>query len=83
MLVSNFPSNRQLTVELAVLQQGAAAQKTAETRITHDILLWASLYCFPFLIVTQFLSIIYFTNSDSPFSCIISIPFLRFVRVIN
>jgi hypothetical protein len=34
MHVSNFPSNRQLAVELAVLQQRTAATRTAETRIT-------------------------------------------------
>ena len=48
-----------------------------------NTLLCAALYCFPVLIVTQFLSIMYFTNSASPFSFIISIPNLRFVRVIN
>ncbi|MBU1579327.1 MAG: hypothetical protein KJ754_07850, partial [Bacteroidetes bacterium] len=46
-------------------------------------LLRAAHYCFTVLIVTQFLSIMYFTKSDSPFSFIISIPNLRFVRVIN
>lgn len=42
-----------------------------------------TLYYFPIFIVTQFLSIIYFTNSVSPFSLIISIPNFRLVRVIN
>ena len=40
---------------------------------------WAGLYLFLFFIVTQFLSDIKLTNSTSPFSLIISIPFLRFV----
>ena len=37
--ISNFPSI--VKDELAVLQQRAAVQKTAETRITYDTLLWA------------------------------------------
>jgi len=45
--------------------------------------LCAAHYCLPAFIVTQFLSAMYFTNSVSPFSFIISIPNLRFVRVIN
>ena len=43
--ISNFPSI--VKDELAVLQQRAAAQKTAETRITYDTLL-----CFrPFILI--------------------------------
>src|ERR1035437_1330686 len=45
-------------------------------------MLCAGLY-YLFLIVTYFLSIIKFINPVIPFSFIISIPFLRFVRVIN
>lgn len=46
------------------------------------------IYCVPRIIdpdfiVTQFLSIMYFTNSFSPFSFINPMPNLRFVRVIN
>jgi hypothetical protein len=44
MLVSNFPSI--VKDELAVLQQRAAAQKTAGTRITYDTLLWVVLLVF-------------------------------------
>ena len=36
--ISNFPSI--VNDELAVLQQRAAVQKTAETRITYNTLLW-------------------------------------------
>jgi hypothetical protein len=43
--ISNFPSI--VKDGLAVLQQRAAAQKTAETRITYDTLLYAGLYSFP------------------------------------
>ena len=35
--------------ELAVFQQRAAAQKTAETRITYDTLLWAGLLFYSIL----------------------------------
>ena len=42
MLVSNFPSI--VKDELAVLQQRAAVQKTAETRITYDTLLATVIY---------------------------------------
>ena len=44
--ISNFPSI--VKDELAVLQQRAAAQKTAETRITYDTLLCAGLYSIVF-----------------------------------
>ena len=50
--ISNFPSI--VKDELAVLQQRAAAQKTAETRITYDTLLWALFY-FPFLFISIFI----------------------------
>jgi len=40
--ISNFPSI--VKDELAVLQQRTSVQKTAETRITYDTLLWAALY---------------------------------------
>ena len=40
--ISNFPSI--VKDELAVLQQRAAVQKTAETRITYDTLLSAAIY---------------------------------------
>jgi len=46
-IISCFPSI--VKDELAVLQQRAAAQKTAETRITYDTLL-----CFVILFLTIF-----------------------------
>jgi hypothetical protein len=41
-IISNFPSI--VEDELAVLQQRAAVQKTAETRITYDTLLAVVIY---------------------------------------
>ena len=50
--ISNFPSI--VKDELAVLQQRAVAQKTAETRITYDTLLCAELIDIISLIVSDF-----------------------------
>jgi len=45
-IISCFPSIRQLADELAVLQQRAAVQNTAETRITNDTLLCRRVFNF-------------------------------------